>query len=164
MALFYLSALKEPHSLSVGHQPSPKPSLSGLSATVQQIHTTLESHRNQANRPSSPSDMTLPQLKDEKAAIQRQLLVLERKHGRPDSKEEKEVVRTLYDRYRRVKRKSESFSGMGTIKEHVVLDVAESPRPQMQGLGSFSEDDEAYDEQADDDKDEDIVNIGKLDL
>lgn len=44
------------------------------------------------------------QLIDEKAAMQKSLLQLEASFGRPSSREERDMVRGLYDRYRLVKR------------------------------------------------------------
>lgn len=44
------------------------------------------------------------QLIDEKIAVQKALLHLESIHGRPVSKEDRDVVRPLYDRYRILKR------------------------------------------------------------
>lgn len=44
------------------------------------------------------------QLMEEKLAMQKALLYLESLHGRPTNKEDKELVRPLYDKYRSLKR------------------------------------------------------------
>lgn len=48
--------------------------------------------------------MTSEQLMDEKVAIQKALLYLESIHGRPNGKEDRDIVRPFYDRYRVLKR------------------------------------------------------------
>ena len=46
--------------------------------------------------------MTREQIRLEKAAMQRELLKHESRHGRPSTKEEKEIMRSVYERYRLV--------------------------------------------------------------
>lgn len=46
-------------------------------------------------------------------------MYLEKKHGRPTSKEEKELVRELYDKYREIK------TGLGVIGEEEQLQISE---------------------------------------
>lgn len=48
--------------------------------------------------------MTEEHLIDEKTAVQKALLHLESLHGRPVTKEDRDIVRPLYDRYRILKR------------------------------------------------------------
>lgn len=48
--------------------------------------------------------MNRDQLIDEKVAVQKGLLFLENTYGRPSSKDERDIVRPLYDRYRLLKR------------------------------------------------------------
>lgn len=50
------------------------------------------------------SKMDFDELKDEKLSMQRELLKFESKHGRPSTKESRDVMREVYDRYRSVKR------------------------------------------------------------
>jgi len=53
--------------------------------------------------PARPEDLTLmtrEQIRIEKAAMQRELLKHESRHGRPSTKEEKEIMRSVYERYR----------------------------------------------------------------
>lgn len=62
----------------------------------------------------------MDQLLQEKTAVQRGLLYLEGIYGRPDSKEERDMARPLYDRYRQIKRmlnrNSSLVSGLETLK------------------------------------------------
>lgn len=58
--------------------------------------------------------MTTQQVKDEKLSIQRALLDFESVHGKPNTKQERNTIRPLYDRYRSVKKllvRSGSFPG-----------------------------------------------------
>lgn len=48
--------------------------------------------------------MALEELKEEKFSMQRELLKYEARYGRPSTKEAKQIMREIYDRYRAVKR------------------------------------------------------------
>lgn len=75
--------------------------------------------------------MSPEQLIQEKTAIQRGLLYIESLFGRPNTREERDAVRSLYDRYRIIKRTinrsaTMSISGTGvsdlpTILEHEAM-------------------------------------------
>lgn len=77
--------------------------------------------------------MTADQLVQEKTAVQRALLYLESLYGRPTTREERDAARSLYNRYRVIKRlvnRSVSISGSGinnpsdllpTILEHEAM-------------------------------------------
>jgi len=64
----------------------------------------LEDKRLDSRRPDDILAMSSNQLKDEKLAVQKALLMYENQHGRPTSKEDKTLMRPLYDRYRKIKR------------------------------------------------------------
>lgn len=75
---------------------------------------SLADERKLASRPHLVEDMTNQQVKDEKVAIQRALLDFESIHGKPCTKQERNTIRPLYDRYRCVKKllvRSGSFPG-----------------------------------------------------
>lgn len=57
--------------------------------------------------------MTSDQLIDEKVAIQKALLYLESIHGRPNNREDRDIVRPFYDRYRTLKRLVAKISTVG---------------------------------------------------
>ncbi|VEN51392.1 unnamed protein product [Callosobruchus maculatus] len=78
--------------------------MSSLETTVSEIEKKLSSKRENAGRSYNIEEMTPEQLMDEKVAIQKALLYLEATHGRPNTKEDRDVVRPFYDRYRTLKR------------------------------------------------------------
>ena len=77
---------------------------SSLEETFNEVERLLQEKRRNAGRPEAVEDMTVSQQAAEKIAIQKCLLRLEQLHGRAQSKEDREMVRPLYDRYRAVKR------------------------------------------------------------
>lgn len=91
----------------------------------------LQEKREEDNRPVVIDDLSPEQLIQEKTAIQRGLLYIESLFGRPNTREERDAVRTLYDRYRIIKRTinrsaTMSISGTGvsdlpTILEHEAM-------------------------------------------
>lgn len=68
------------------------------------ITAQLEDSRADKGRPEDPDMMSLDQVLDEKLELQCHLLEYEKKHGHPETKEEKEQMKDLYERYRTVKR------------------------------------------------------------
>lgn len=103
-----------------------------LEGTVKEIEKTLSDKRRTSNRPEDLEQMTALELQDEKCVMQRQLLVLEKRHGRPSSKAEKDIVRPLYERYRAIKRCSvkivcvrENSIDLAPIMEHEPLELCE---------------------------------------
>lgn len=84
------------------------------------------------NRPFILDEMTGNQLLQEKSAVQRALLYLESLYGRPITRDERDAARSLYNRYRMLKRmvnRSATISGVGinnpselpTILEHEAM-------------------------------------------
>jgi hypothetical protein len=62
--------------------------------------------------------MTREETQSEKIDTQKELLTFEEKHGRPVTKLEKDLMRPLYDHYRKVKRlitKPSGSSGVRTL-------------------------------------------------
>ncbi|KAA3680031.1 uncharacterized protein DEA37_0003772 [Paragonimus westermani] len=78
-----------------------EPSLAETYAVL--IHRLAEK-RSVAKRPEDLHLMTPKQIEAEKLAIQKALLYFEGLHGRPKGRQERLVMRPLYDRYRNVKR------------------------------------------------------------
>lgn len=56
------------------------------------------------NRSEKLEELSGEALMDEKVAVQKALLHFEGIYGRPSSKEDRDLVRPLYDRYRTLKR------------------------------------------------------------
>lgn len=82
------------------------------------------------NRPEDPVLMNSSELMTEKGVMHKQLSILERRYGRPTTKEEKGIVRKLYDRYRTVKKMSvrvtsvkENSLDLVPILEHETLEL-----------------------------------------
>ncbi|XP_016890693.1 protein FAM13A [Cynoglossus semilaevis] len=78
----------------------PKPS---VEATLESILKKLQEKREEVNRPEDIKDMTREQIGAEKVALQKGLLYYESIHGRPVTKNERQIMKPLYDRYRLVK-------------------------------------------------------------
>lgn len=87
--------------------------------------------RTEENRSSVLEELTVDQLVQEKTAVQRALLYLESLYGRPITRDERDAARSLYNRYRVIKRlvNRVTISGAGisnlselpTILEHEAM-------------------------------------------
>ncbi|XP_076753209.1 protein FAM13B isoform X2 [Xylocopa sonorina] len=105
---------------------------------VKEIEKKLCEKRLKYNRPENMEELTYEQLIDEKTAVQKALLHIENTFGRPVSKEDRAVVRPLYDKYRTLKRlliragvskNKDSISELATILEHEAMDFTSSNLP-----------------------------------
>jgi len=67
------------------------------------ISEKMDEKRKTSGRPDSLNHMTSDQLTEEKLCIQKLLLIFEETHGRPKTKDQKDTMRPIYDRYRKVK-------------------------------------------------------------
>ncbi|XP_066528854.1 protein FAM13B-like [Hoplias malabaricus] len=74
-----------------------------LEDTVKTLTQRLKDKRLERNLPECVEDMSQAHLAVEKITLQKCLLYYEGLHGRPKSREERSVMRELYDRYRSVK-------------------------------------------------------------
>ncbi|XP_055967210.1 protein FAM13A isoform X2 [Sorex fumeus] len=74
-----------------------------VEATLECIQRKLQEKRAESSRPEDIKDMTKAQIANEKVALQKALLYYESVHGRPVTKNERQVMKPLYDRYRLVK-------------------------------------------------------------
>lgn len=85
----------------------------------------LHEKRSEESRVENIDELSLEQLIEEKTAIQRGLLYLESLFGRPNSREERDAARPLYDRYRSIKRlvnRNNSLSGGGAGELPTILE------------------------------------------
>ncbi|XP_039293377.1 protein FAM13A [Nilaparvata lugens] len=106
---------------------------------VHDVEKRLNDKRQSARRPSVLEEMSREQLADEKTLVQRALLQLEAVYGRPNTREQRDLVRPLYDRYRQLKRLlaravaaaklKEGVAELGTILEHEQMDFSSSSPP-----------------------------------
>uniref|UniRef100_A0A9J7YQG6 Family with sequence similarity 13 member A n=1 Tax=Cyprinus carpio carpio TaxID=630221 RepID=A0A9J7YQG6_CYPCA len=79
---------------------APKPP---VESTLEAVINKLQEKRKEAGRPEDIKDMTREQIGTEKVALQKALLYYESIHGRPITKNERQVMKPLYDRYRLIK-------------------------------------------------------------
>ncbi|KAA0721998.1 Protein FAM13A [Triplophysa tibetana] len=79
---------------------APKPPVEN---TLETVMNKLQEKCKEAGRPDEIKDMTREQIAAEKVALQKALLHFESIHGRPVTKNEREAMKPLYDRYRLVK-------------------------------------------------------------
>nr|XP_019596672.1 PREDICTED: protein FAM13A isoform X5 [Rhinolophus sinicus] len=84
-------------------EPIDKAIKPSVEATLESIQRKLQEKRMETNRPEDIKDMTKDQIANEKVALQKALLYYESIHGRPVTKNERQVMKPLYDRYRLVK-------------------------------------------------------------
>ncbi|XP_028742648.1 protein FAM13B isoform X2 [Peromyscus leucopus] len=83
-----------------GIQKEKKPS---KEATLELITKRLKENRAERHLPEDIKKMTKDHLIEEKTSLQKSLLYYESQHGRPVTREERHIVKPLYDRYRLVK-------------------------------------------------------------
>ncbi|KAJ8977546.1 hypothetical protein NQ317_012925 [Molorchus minor] len=96
---------------------SEKASPADLHDTINEIEKKLSAKRETANRSYLIEEMTSKELMDEKICIQKALLYLESIHGRPNNRDDRDLVRPFYDRYRTLKRmvaKVQALNNSGT--------------------------------------------------
>lgn len=89
---------------SSGERLEPPDIPPSMEQTLNIILLKLGDKRRDAKRPEDVDMMNSDQILDEKLAVQKALLHFENLHGRPKTREEKDLMRPLYDRYRKIKR------------------------------------------------------------
>ncbi|KAG8037433.1 hypothetical protein G9C98_005643 [Cotesia typhae] len=111
---------------------------------LKDVERKLAEKRLKHGRAENLEEMNYEQLLEEKTAVQKALLHIEDAFGRPVSKEDRAVVRVLYDRYRALKRlliragvtkNKDSISELATILEHEAMDFTSSSLPGNAGDG-----------------------------
>lgn len=107
----------------------------GIEETVAEVERRLKEKRRLGGRPESIDEMSPEEQAAEKLAMQKALLLLEKICGRATSKQDREIVRPLYDRYRTLKRivaraasskLKDSINELETILEHEAMDFTPS--------------------------------------
>ncbi|KAL1773513.1 FAM13B isoform X1 [Sigmodon hispidus] len=81
----------------------PKEKKPSKEATLELITKRLKENRAERHLPEDIKKMTKDHLIEEKTSLQKSLLYYESQHGRPVTREERHIVKPLYDRYRLVK-------------------------------------------------------------
>lgn len=98
--------------------------------------------REASNRSDVLEKMSCEELVQEKLAVQKALLYLESIHGRPDNKEDRNIARPIYDRYRMLKRiiskipSNNTGNELPTIHEDETMNFISSSTPQVSELDS----------------------------
>ncbi|XP_073209470.1 protein FAM13C isoform X1 [Lepidochelys kempii] len=85
--------------------------------TMDIVMKRLKEKRQQLNLPETIKDMTKKQMALEKISLQKCLLYFESIHGRPVTKQERSLMKPLYDRYRIIKQLLSTPSLITTIQE-----------------------------------------------
>ncbi|XP_043406181.1 protein FAM13C isoform X1 [Chelonia mydas] len=93
-------------------EPSPS-----VEETMDIVMKRLKEKRQQLNLPETIKDMTKKQMALEKISLQKCLLYFESIHGRPVTKQERSLMKPLYDRYRIIKQLLSTPSLITTIEE-----------------------------------------------
>ncbi|XP_057187890.1 protein FAM13A isoform X7 [Triplophysa rosa] len=107
---------------------APKPP---VESTLETVMNKLQEKRKEAGRPDEIKDMTREQIAAEKVALQKALLHYESIHGRPVTKNERQVMKPLYDRYRLVKQILCRASAIPVIEEEEGSDEDSDTRTQF---------------------------------
>uniref|UniRef100_A0A8C6BDI4 Family with sequence similarity 13 member A n=1 Tax=Monodon monoceros TaxID=40151 RepID=A0A8C6BDI4_MONMO len=102
-----------------------------VEATLESIQRKLQEKRVETSRPEDIKDMTKDQIANEKVALQKALLYYESIHGRPVSKNERQVMKPLYDRYRLVKQILSRASTVPIIEEEEGSEDDSSTKPEF---------------------------------
>ncbi|KAM4525290.1 protein FAM13C-like [Odontesthes bonariensis] len=95
---------------AAAHSPS-------LEETVESLFQRLREKKETLGLPDDTKEMTQAQMVLEKITLQKCLLYFESLHGRPGTKQERNLVKPLYDRYQTIKRLLCVSPPIGTIEE-----------------------------------------------
>ncbi|XP_069836407.1 protein FAM13C isoform X3 [Dendropsophus ebraccatus] len=98
------------------HEVTSSP-MSSVEETVETVWRRLKEKRQLLNLPENIKDMTKKQMNLEKMSLQKCLLYFENIHGRPVTKQERSLMKPLYDRYRIIKQLLSTASLIPTIHE-----------------------------------------------
>ncbi|KAK4290706.1 hypothetical protein Pmani_036415 [Petrolisthes manimaculis] len=128
--VFPLSLLRCQEATNIGAQTKPAPPTSGTADTLRHVEDRLREKRSSVGRPADLKNMNGTEMQEEKTALQKALLYYESIHGRPTTREDRDLARPLYDRYRQVKRivmrsssrTKENMIELPPIIEHVAMD------------------------------------------
>lgn len=106
-----------------------------MEESLDEMLQKLVEKRTLANRPEKLEEMSREQVLEEKLTIQKSLLHFENLHGHPSTKQEKELMKPIYERYRNVKRiaaklnspkMKESSMELQPIIEHQTMDFTQA--------------------------------------
>ncbi|KAM8924126.1 protein FAM13C isoform 2-T2 [Pelodytes ibericus] len=101
--------------------------MSSVEETVETVWQRLKEKRQLLSLPENLKDMTKKQMNLEKISLQKCLLYFENVHGRPSTKQERSLMKPLYDRYRIIKQLLSTASLIPTIHEEEDSDDDNAP-------------------------------------
>ncbi|XP_074518688.1 protein FAM13C-like [Halichoeres trimaculatus] len=121
-----------------------------LEETVESLFRRLREKRQTLGLPDNMREMTQAQMVLEKITLQKCLLYFESLHGRPGNKQERNLVKPLYDRYQLIKRLLCASPTITTIEEEdgsdedstssiTVLEPPAPPPPHRACAAAFEE-------------------------
>merc|ERR1719391_958242 len=150
-SVFPLSLLRCQESTTPGSRPiiAGQGASAGAASTLRQVEERLKEKRSACGRNENMSEMSSNELQEEKTALQKALLYYEYIHGRPKTREDRDLARPLYDRYRQCKRNvlragsrgKDNMGDLAPILEHETMDFTlASPQHQSGGGCSDPED------------------------
>nr|XP_021405008.1 protein FAM13A isoform X5 [Lonchura striata domestica] len=110
---------------------SDKSAQPAVEVTFDSIQKKLQEKRAETNRPEDIKDMTRDQIAAEKVALQKALLYYEGIHGRPVTKNERQVMKPLYDRYRLIKQILSRVNTIPIIEEEEGSEEDSNVKPDL---------------------------------
>ncbi|XP_063277388.1 protein FAM13A-like isoform X3 [Prinia subflava] len=110
---------------------SDKSAKPAVEVTLDSIQKKLQEKRAETNRPEDIKDMTRDQIAAEKVALQKALLYYEGIHDRLVTKNERQVMKPLYDRYRLVKQILSRANTIPIIEEEEGSEEDSSVKPDL---------------------------------
>ncbi|KAM7381039.1 hypothetical protein PAMA_012057 [Pampus argenteus] len=108
---------KEPENTEICSQQGASEHKPTLEETVESLFRRLREKRQALGLPDNMKEMTQAQMVLEKITLQKCLLYFESLHGRPGTKQEKNLVKPLYDRYQLIKHLLCASPTITTIEE-----------------------------------------------
>ncbi|XP_075469062.1 protein FAM13C isoform X2 [Ascaphus truei] len=106
-----------PGSIGIEQHGATSTQMSSVEETMEAVWKRLKEKRQLLNIPENLKDMTKKQMNLEKISLQKCLLYFENIHGRPGTKQERSLMKPLYDRYRIIKQLLSTASLIPTIHE-----------------------------------------------
>ncbi|XP_065841455.1 protein FAM13A-like [Oscarella lobularis] len=104
---------------------------------AREMDADLSRKRSVDGRSANMDEMTLSELRAEKQCVQRTLLAVERRHGRPTTLDGKEATRWIYNRYREIKMRVREMEKLGAPESgKTVGDVVETAAEERLRLDS----------------------------
>lgn len=121
------------------------PSLEGV---FNEMQRSLKERRCVVGRPETIEEMSIDQIVEEKLDLQKSLLKYESVFGRPSRKEDRTVMKPLYDRYRTIRNlvakipKNKEPTDLQPILEHVAMNFSSPSHSPGSSLDAKDESDE----------------------